>query len=447
MKRLFLLSMVILLGNSCFALDIVYPKTEKTVINADSTFFIGNTNGASWLRVNGNNVKLSKSGAFAYVVNLKEGTNSFVIESGAERKTYIINKPFINRVSKISQQPQQFIKYKYLKNYLISNDNAPMRETPIDGGINRLSHFQKEIPLIVDGEKEDFFRVVLNDNSRAWVAKRDVKLVVDDIVNNPAFLNSFEHKESKEFDTYIFNFDKKTPYVIKEGNPFKLTFYNVKNYPDSTYTFELPLNHRLFGYSGSFDGESFVLKIRKIPKSIKGLKIAIDAGHGGKEYGAVSCLCDKEKDINLAISRLLEEELKKRGAHVIMTRKTDIYVGLRDRVETANKHDAAILISIHGNALPDCADPNMHRGTSIYYYYPQARFLADNILKSMTKYAGTNNDSVRQGSLALVRNTNALSILIEVAYLINPDDSELLNNTEFQKKCAKAIADGIEKSL
>ena len=98
MKRLILLSMVILLGNSCFALDIVYPKTEKTVINADSTFFIGNTNSASWLRVNGNNVKLSKSGAFAYVVNLKEGTNTFVIESGAERKTYIINKKYTKQV-------------------------------------------------------------------------------------------------------------------------------------------------------------------------------------------------------------------------------------------------------------------------------------------------------------------------------------------------------------
>lgn len=63
----------------------------------------------------------------------------------------------------------------------------------------------------------------------------------------------------------------------------------------------------------------------------------------------------------------------------------------------------------------------------------------------MTTQAGTNNDKVRQGSLALVRNTNALSILIEVAYMINPEDNAKLIDTAFQQQCAKSIADGIEK--
>ena len=65
----------------------------------------------------------------------------------------------------------------------------------------------------------------------------------------------------------------------------------------------------------------------------------------------------------------------------------------------------------------------------------------------MTKQLGTQNDNVRQGSLALVRNTTALSILIEVAYLINPEDNAMLIDTHFQKRCAKAIADGIEDFL
>lgn len=447
MKKIFLLCLLVFLGNSVYALDIVYPKSPNVTISADSSFFIGNTNPKSWLKINGEDVKFNKSGAFAHVINLKDGINTFVIESGAERKTYTINKPFAKSVSKSVYRAPQFVEYNYLKNYLVSDENTPMRETPVDSGINRMSHFQKDIPLIVDGEKQNFFRVVLNDNTKAWVAKSDVKLVVDDFINNPASLKSYEHKQTHEFDIYAFHFDKKTPYVMKEGNPFILTFYNVRNNPNSTYTFEVPIKGNLFGYSGKFNGNTFVLKIRKAPKSIKGLKIAIDAGHGGSECGAISCHCDKEKDINLAISKYLEAELKKRGAHVLMTRKNDVYVGLRERVDFANRHDAAILVSIHGNALPDCANPNMHSGTSVYYYYPQAKPLADNVLQSMTKAAGTNNDQVRQGSLALVRNTNALSILIEVAYLINPDDSDLLRNPEFQKRCAKAIADGIEKSI
>lgn len=447
MKKLFLLSLLILLGNSSFALDVVYPKSQNVTINSNSTFFVGNAQPHSWLKVNGQSVKLHKSGAFAYVVNLKDGQNTFVLESGADKKTYIINKPFAKSVSKSNYSSPQFVQYKYLKNYMIENDNAPLRETPVDSGINRLSHFQKEIPLIVDGEKIGFYRVVLNDNTRAWISKGDVTLVVDDYINNPAEIKDYEHKESKDFDTYIFELDKKTPYVIKEGNPFKITFYNVRNYSNSTYTLEIPLQHKLFGYSGVYEDNKFILKIRKPPKSIKDLKIAIDAGHGGKESGAISCFGDKEKDLNLVISKFLEEELKSRGADVVMTRKNDTYVGLRDRVNIANKEDASILISIHGNALPDSLDPNMHRGTSIYYYYNQSKPLADNILKYMNVIAGTNNDHVRQGSLALVRNTNALSLLIEVAYLINPDDSVLLKDESFQRSCAKAIADGIENFL
>ena len=128
-----------------------------------------------------------------------------------------------------------------------------------------------------------------------------------------------------------------------------------------------------------------------------------------------------------------------------MTRRIDNNLGLKERVEYANGKDSELLISIHANALPDGADPNKHSGTSIFYYYNQAKPLADKILAEVTTQVGTSDDKVRQGSLALVRNTNALSILIEVAYMINPEDNAKLINTEFQKQCAKSIADGIEK--
>ena len=141
----------------------------------------------------------------------------------------------------------------------------------------------------------------------------------------------------------------------------------------------------------------------------------------------------------------MEADLKKRGARVIMTRNGDNYVSLKDRVEIANYGDAVVFISIHGNALPDGADPNKNSGTSIYYYYNQAKPLADIIMDTVVSEIGIPNDKVRQGSLAVVRNTNALSILIEVSYLINPEDNANLINPEFQKQYAKAIADSLEK--
>ncbi len=127
-----------------------------------------------------------------------------------------------------------------------------------------------------------------------------------------------------------------------------------------------------------------------------------------------------------------------------MTRNEDIYLGLQDRVELTNKEDSVIFISLHGNALPDNMDPITNSGSEIYYYYPQARPLASYIMYHMLEETDTVNHGIKQASFAVIRNTNAVSILIEIGYLINPsDNAKILDNT-FRNNTAKAIADGIE---
>ena len=128
-----------------------------------------------------------------------------------------------------------------------------------------------------------------------------------------------------------------------------------------------------------------------------------------------------------------------------MTRKDDSTLGLNERVEMANEEDSTIFISLHGNAVPDGHDPNVATGTGIYYYYNQSKPLADYIISEITSQTGMKNDGVRQRSFAVVRNTNALSILIEIGYVINPEDNAKMREKNFQKDTAKAIADGIEK--
>ena len=448
MKKYILLLGLILSANSCLAFNIVYPKSNETTINSNSTFFIGSSDKP--LKVNGQEVPLHKTGAFAYVVNLENGSNTFTLQTDDEKQVFVINKPIINTECNL---PLQFFKYPKIKSVYVTTENAPLRSTPIDAGINRISHLQRNIALQTDGEKGGFYRILLGEKQYGWIAKTNVKQFSNFEIT-PASISGYDYVDNEEYFTFIFHLDKRVPFEIVEKDPFLIKFYNIKNEENGVYTMNLSLNEmlngkKLLGYSGEYQGNDFVLKIRKPvqinpKKPLKNIKIAIDAGHGGNEFGAIGCLGDKEKDINLSIAKFLETDLKKRGAKVIMTRNDNSYIGLKNRVDIANQEDAVVFISIHCNALPDEADPNKNSGTSIYYYYNQAKPLADEIMNSVTNELGINNDKVRQGSLAVVRNTNALSLLIETSYIINPQDNANLINIDFQKQYAKAITNALE---
>ncbi len=441
MRKLLFLLTLILTANKCFAFDIVYPKQTNVTINAKSTFFIGASK--TPLKVNGSDVKIHPSGGFAYVVPLKEGQNTFVLQSGDEKKIYTVNKPVI----KASYfMPVKFIQYDKVKPVYVVSEHAPLRSTPVNAGINRMAHLQRNVLLNIDGEKGGFYRVVLGNEKFGWIAKTNVKFC-ENYENQPAVISGYEYSEDDKYYRYVFHLDKKVPFDIIEGKPLVLRLFNIKDDVIFTKEFEY---EKLAGYSGEYIGNDFIWKIRKPQtvnpkKPLKNHVIAIDAGHGGYEAGAIGCLGDKEKDITLKIAKYLETELLKRGADPVMTRSDDSYVGLQERVDIANYNGAEVFISIHGNALPDGLDPNEHSGTSIYYYYNQSKPLADVIINKIISELGLNNDKVRQASFAVVRNTNALSILIETAYLINPEDNSKLISEDFQKQYAKAIADGLEE--
>lgn len=445
--RYYILTLItLLMVQSAYALDIVYPKQKEVTINSPSTFFVGNADTKVPLKINGQNITIHESGGFAYAVELNVGENQFVIESGEEKQIFKITRPNSKNLQ-TSDRPE--ILYGSARTFATIKDNVPLRSTPVDGGINRIAHYQEGVPVNVIGEKNGFYKIKLNEKQSAWIDINDVRSVENAL---PAKLLNRNIIEDESYYIFKIDFDKKVPYVIEGGYPFVVKFYGVEDKPDSTFTFTFPLKQKLIGYSGKYEGNSFVLKIRKFPeisseRPLKNVKIVVDAGHGGSEVGALGCLRDKEKDINLAIARNLASELRVRGAKVVMTRSGDDTVELYDRVDIANKNDAMIFISIHGNALPDNADPNKNSGTSIYYYYPQSKALADSIMKTMDAQLPLADDLVRKGSLAVVRNTNALSVLIEVGYLINPSDNAYLIDREIQQKAGKAIADGVEEFL
>ena len=450
MKKLFLLIFILMFGTQSFAFDIVYPKRNNVTINANSTFFIGSSDEP--ITINGQNVPVHESGGFAYVVDLKLGENIFFIESEHDMQRYVITRP---EIKKGTFKPAEFKKFDSVKSFYVINDNVPLRTTPIDNGINRISHLQRGILINADGEKGGFYRVPVDNNKYYWIAKTDVKEkeIAD---TQPAQILGFDFTETNNYYEFIYHLTKPVPFEINENKPLTLTFYNVtsdsdeNNIVNNTYTKEFPINYDLIGYSGKYSGSDFIWKIRKQPQinlrhPLRGITVVVDAGHGGSEFGAIGCFRDKEKDINLDIAQHLVNYLKHYGAKVILTRNDDSYLSLKGRVDIANDNDAQVFISIHANALPDGSDPNKRSGVGTYYYYDQSKNLAQTILNKMVLQLGLNDDKIHQASFAVIRNTNALSVLIETAYLINPEDNARLSQPEFREKCAKSIASGINE--
>ncbi len=424
--------------------EVVYPKNEKATVYANSTFFIGNTDVDVPLFINQDVVKVHSSGNFAHVVELEEGVNSFTVKSGDEIKNFEITKPKVKLNDVIAVK--EFIPYdKPIKGIIVA-DNVPLRTTAQDYGINRITHLQEGVELEIIGEYGFFYKVKLLGDEVGWVGKNVVEISTQEFL--PAKILDFISSENDEFDVYEFTLDKKVPFKVVQ-KPFKLFIYDIDN--QKGY-FELNpfFDYGALGYECGYDENKLVLKVRKpfklSPESaLDNIKIVVDAGHGGHEIGAIGCSGLKEKDFNLYLAKKLAKEFEIRGAKVFQTRDNDNFVGLNERVQFAKDKDAFIFVSIHGNALPDGYDPNRHSGMSIYYYYNQAKPLADTILKSVTKATGFCDDKVRQQSFAVVRNTKALSVLIEVGYLINPEDNWNMEQEEFQNAVVKAIADGVEE--
>ncbi len=222
-------------------------------------------------------------------------------------------------------------------------------------------------------------------------------------------------------------------------------------------------------------------------KRKKHKKIVLDAGHGGKDCGAMSANLVCEKDIVLEVVKFLHKELKKRGYSVLLTRDKDIYIDLVGRTELANRKSADLFISVHANSIPKHSTSNAH-GIETYFlstarserarkvaeqenkddvnlmdYFSKSlllnslntqRLIVSNklaidvqygMLQSVRKnYPDVVDGGVREGPFWVLAGALMPSILIEIGYNSHAIESKRIQSKPYQKILAKGIADGID---
>ncbi len=173
--------------------------------------------------------------------------------------------------------------------------------------------------------------------------------------------------------------------------------------------------------------------------------IVIDAGHGGKDPGAVSCLGYPEKEINLRIARRVASILKKKRIQVIMTRTSDLSVDLDERAEITNHSSARLFVSVHANSCHRMTA----RGYSVHVAPSAANVsvqLAENIQTNLSE-TGLENRGLHHNNLYVLRRTRCPAALVEVGFVSNPAEAAKLRQTDTQNHIAKAIAQGVHQTL
>lgn len=206
-----------------------------------------------------------------------------------------------------------------------------------------------------------------------------------------------------------------------------------------------------WGFTANYDGEDLLLTVRRPPlldpvRPLAGRLIVLDAGHGGSQLGGAGSLRVPEKDLTLPIARRTADLLRERGAQVILTRSADVALGLYERALIAEAVRADLLVSIHANALPDGRDPRGIRGPEVYFTHPQAQAPAAAILAALRRILpdlGPGAGLKPGADLALTRPTTQPSLLIETAYLTDPQNLRTLMDPAGRERFAQAIAAGI----
>ncbi len=220
--------------------------------------------------------------------------------------------------------------------------------------------------------------------------------------------------------------------------------------------------------------------------------IVVDAGHGGRDSGAVGVKRYYEKTVVLQIAKRVEKYLKKKKFRVKMTRSGDHFVKLKSRTHFANRHKADIFVSIHANAIANkkrfykvhgietyflqttrsarsqriaaiensvVLDKNDHlsknvilhavlSGPKIELSHKLAIDVQSNMLRNVKKrYKRVKDNGVKPAPFWVLVGAQMPSILVEVGYITNPAERKRLFNADYQDRIAKGIAEGISNYL
>lgn len=367
----------------------------------------------------------------------------------------------------ISVQSAKYNKYAVVS----STDLEVVARTGPSDGASRTTPLISGATDYVVGQQNGYYLL----KSGVWTHSSNVK-----IVNNKALktnkISSIDVKANGSYTDITFKMPVNAVYDVKAtSSDVTLTIFNTNGIkataaaPSSSiyssigyktvsngvqYTFKLKSPDNYFGYYTQYKNGSLIFSLKNAPKvsesgtkPLTGLKVVLDAGHGGSESGAVGPLGRNglyEKQINLSIALNARKYLQQLGATVIMTRTTDKTVSLTARANLIRKEKPDIAVSVHNNSMDVTADYTKHTGLLTLYSKDSGKAAASFVKDALVTDLQRKDSGYRWQSLSVCTVTPSPAILIEGGFMSNPAEYEWLVDYNNQVKIGNSVGKAIE---
>lgn len=361
---------------------------------------------------------------------------------------------------------------------LVTTDNNSIFTftlAPIRLGAPIRNELPKNVILKSNGIFGNYYRVRLSDLEEGYINNDYVKELPTGTPAPSYFINPISCYPTETGDVVKIPYLENVPYDVYPEplqNRIVINLYGVKTsstwiihksnlryieeitwQQTSKETYKIYVNlksSKIWGYELKPNGKELIFKMKYPPvynlsskQPLKGIKISIEAGHGGSNSGAVSLSGIKEKDINLKLSQLLGSIFKKNGAEVLQVRDSDKDMTLGEKRDMTTNSDANIHFSIHANS----SDPENEflgaSGTCTFYHNPFWAKFAENIFDKLVELNLKPFGSVGSFNYKVTRMSEMPSILVEQAFMSNAEDEEKLADDNFRASIAQKIYDGL----
>ncbi|WNZ25923.1 N-acetylmuramoyl-L-alanine amidase [Leptolyngbya sp. NK1-12] len=361
-----------------------------------------------------------------------------------------------SRVSVLAPAPAEVVE--------VTADSGTARSGP-STDYSRLTPLPKGTQASVTGREGEWLRL----DYGGWIRASETQAIPNAALPR-TLIRSIRARTMGEWTEIAFPLQAPVPVTVQQGNrSFVLTLHNTTAQTDTIFLNDDPVIERLdwqqaapsqvqytfnlksaqqWGYKLRYEGTTLILSLRHPPQvksdSLAGIRILLDPGHGGPEdLGARGPTGYPEKEVALIVSQLLRDRLEARGATVIMTREGDIDLYPQDRAALINQAEPTLALSLHYNALPDDGDAVNTAGIGTFWYNAQSHSLAVFLHNYLVASLDRPSYGVFWNNLALTRPTVAPAVLLELGFMINPDEFEWIINSAEQERLADALADGI----